>query len=188
MTNKIIGSIPYGLGTRLANPGDAESEKLIYAFAQNRETISLRMLATHIREHGSPYSVGMLYGVLTDMVFCTQELLKSGYNVDFEGLARFYITLKGEGVKVAEDFNPAAHITKVNVRADIEPEAVEFMNSKPEFEYVTTREEQAEAKRAAKAALTAEVGGNTTDPDGGDNGGNNSGSGSGGSDDSGVTE
>lgn len=185
MTNKIIGSIPYALAPRLVNPGDAESEKKIYAYAQSRETVTLRMLAQHIHEHGSPYSIGVLYGVLADMVNCTLELLKSGYRVDFEGLARFYVTLKSEGVKVAEDFS-AANITKINIRGDIESEAVDFINDNPEFEYVTTREEQAAAKKAAKAALTSEVGGDI------DSGGSGSSSGDSGSDGdnsgSGVTE
>ena len=170
MSKNRIGSIPYGLNLRPVNPGNTESEKRIYACAQSRETISLRMLAKHIREHGSTFSVGTLYGVLTDMVACTLELLKSGYSVNFEGLARFYVTLHGKGVEVAEDFNAATDILKVCIRADVEEEATSFMNTNPEFEYATTRGEQAAAKAAAKLALTSTVGSDTTS--GGDTGGN----------------
>lgn len=168
MANKVIGSIPYSLGYRLVSPGDAESAKKIFATLQQRETVSLRLLAQHIREHGSSFSVGTLYGVLSDMVECTKELLKSGYAVDFEGLARFYLTCKSKGVEKDEDFNAATDITAINVRADVDSEATAYMNNDVDFEYVMTREEQQKAKKAAKAALftgTDEGGGEGGDSD-----------------------
>ena len=77
--NKTIGSVPYSLALRPSIPGDKNSEKKIYGTIQQRETIGLRQLAGHIREHGSSFSVGTLQGVLSDMVECTKELLKQGY-------------------------------------------------------------------------------------------------------------
>lgn len=156
MALKSIGSLPYSLSLRLTTPGDKTSEKKIYGQIQQRETVGLRTLATHIREHGSSYSVGTLQGVLSDMVDCTRELLKQGYSVNFEGLMRLYVTANSQGVSKAEDFNPYAHFTRINLRVDVDDDVQDFLNNNPDYEYSMTREEQAAAKKAAKAALVVE--------------------------------
>ena len=167
MATKAIGSMPYSLALRPTVPGDKNcTEKKIYGSIQQRETINLRTLALHIHEHGSSFSVGTLQGVLSDMVECTRELLKQGYSVDFEGLMRLYTTANSQGVENVEDFNPSVHFTRINLRGDVDDEVQAFLNSEPVFEYVMTREEQAKAKKAAKAALVVEGNGagNGTDP------------------------
>ena len=174
MANNVIGSIPYSLALRPVNPGNTESEKKIFATLQTRETVTLKMLAQHIREHGSSFSVGTLYGVLADMVECTKEMLKSGYRVSLDGLASFYLTCKSEAADNIDEFSTAG--MELNIRTEVDPEAKSFVNANPEFEYVMTREEQAAAKKAAKANLPqapADGGGST--------GGNTGGSGTGGS-------
>ena len=183
--------MPYSLALRPSIPGDKTSEKKIYGQIQQRDTIGLRTLATHIHEHGSSFSVGTLQGVLSDMVECTRELLKQGYSVDFEGLMRLYITANSQGVDKVEDFNPAVHFTHINLRGDVDDEGQNFLNNEPDYEYVMTREEQAAAKKAAKAALVVEGsdnGGYTTPSGGGNTGGNtggNEGGGTGGGDNGG---
>ena len=167
--SKTIGSVPYSLALRPCNPTDKHSEKKIYGSIQQRETIGLRQLATHIREHGSSFSVGTLQGVLADMVECTRELLKQGYSVNYEGLMRLYITASSEGVDSVEDFVPSIHLKRINLRGDVDDEVKTYLNSEVDYEYVMTREEQAKAKKAAKEALVQE-GGDDGD-DGGDNGG-----------------
>ena len=164
MGNKTIGSTPYSLALHPSIPGDKHSEKKVYGSIQQRETIGLKTLAQHIREHGSSFSVGTLQGVLSDMIECTRELLKQGYSVDFEGLMRLYVTGKSQGVDSAEDFNPAVHFTRINLRGDVADEVQTYLNSEVEFEYVMTREEQRLAKKAAKEALVVPGG----DGDGGD--------------------
>jgi hypothetical protein len=91
--------------------------------------------------------------------------LKQGYSVNFEGLMRLFVTANSQGVDSAEEFMPNAHFTHINLRGDVDTEVENFLNDHPEFEYVMTRDEQAKAKRAAKAALVIETEG------GGDNGG-----------------
>lgn len=168
--NKTIGKIPYSLALRPSIPGDKHSEKKIYGTIQHRETIGLKTLAQHIRDHGSSFSVGTLQGVLSDMVECTRELLKQGYSVDFEGLMRLYVTAKGQPVDDVEDFNPAVHFTRINLRGDVADEVQTYLNSELDFEYVMTREEQAKAKKAAKEALVVEGGDSGDGGDDGDDG------------------
>ena len=182
MANNVIGSIPYSLGLRLVNPGDAESAKKIAATLQQRETISLQMLAQHMSDHGTPFSKGVIAGVLIDMVNCTVELLKAGYGVNIDGLAKFSLHAKSKMVEYQEDFNPATDI-KLKIRSTVDSAAESEVNTDPDYEYVPNREQQAAAKKAARAALPNDPG------TGDDNGGGTSG-GEGGSDDdgNGVTE
>ena len=42
------------------------------------ETVSLEDLAEHMAQHNSPYSEGVIKGVLTDMVNCIRELVLEG--------------------------------------------------------------------------------------------------------------
>ena len=171
MGTKTIGSMPYSLALRPTIPGDKNcTEKKIYGSIQQRETIGLRTLAQHIHEHGSSFSVGTLQGVLSDIVECTRELLKQGYSVDFEGLMRLYATANSQGVDNVEDFNPAVHFTRINLRGDVDDEVQSFLNTEPSFEYVMTREEQAKAKKAAKAALVVEGGDDNLTPNPSPNG------------------
>lgn len=168
MGNKVIGSLPYSLGKRKSNPSEKNSEMKIFGLLQQRETIGLKTLAKHIREHGSSFSVGTLQGVLSDMVDCTQELLKQGYSVNFEGLMRLYVTANSQGVDSAEEFLPNAHFTHLNLRGDVDSAIDNFLNDNPEFEYVMTRDEQAKAKRDAKAALVLDGSGSGGSVTGGD--------------------
>ena len=156
-----IGRVPYSLALRPSIPGDKTSEKKIYGLIQQRETIDLKKLANHLHEHGSSFSVGTLQGVLSDMVDCTCELLKQGYSVNFEGLMRLYITANSKGVDNVEDFDPSVHFTHINMRCEMDADVDNYLNNSPEFEYVMTREEQAAAKKAAKAALVVGGSGNT---------------------------
>jgi len=173
MANNTIGSIPYSLSLRSSNPLDETAKKKVYATAQSRETVTLKMLAAHIREHGSSFSVGTLYGVLADMVSCTIELLKSGYSVNFDGLTKFYVTLSSRGADSASDYT-TSNIKKVNLMSAVDEAATSELNTDTEFEYVGTRAEQAAAKAAAKTGIDTELGVITTDDSGSDDSGSGS--------------
>lgn len=175
--NKVIGSIPYSVGLRPVNPGDAESEKKAYAYVQTREVVDNLMLAQHIKEHGSPFSVGTLRGVIDDVCECVSEMLLMGNRVQLEGLGTIYVTLASEGADDAESFT-AAMITRVRPRMAFD-EGFRTLLQTADFEYVTSRKSQAEAKKAEKLALN-EVLGVVSD------GGSDTGSGDG--DTPGVTE
>ena len=169
MSNKVIGKIPYSLALRPSNPTDKHSEKKVYATAQIDESVDLKTLAKHMRQHGSSYSVGTLQGVLTDMVECTLELLKQGKSVNYDGLMRLHVTISSDPVDKAEDFNPQSHIRRVNLRGDVDETAKSFLNSDVDFEYVLTREAQAKAKKETKESLIGD--GAEGDDNGDDNGG-----------------
>ena len=47
-----------------------------FARAVSDETFDLAKLAEHMSKHNSPYSGGVIKGVLSDMVDCIKELLR----------------------------------------------------------------------------------------------------------------
>ena len=178
MANRIIGAIPYSLGLRLKNPSEKDSVKEIVAFRQERETIDLDLLAKHIKEHGSSFSKGTIYGVLQDAVECIVECLQGGYGVLLNGLGKFGVSLRCTGAEMEDGFT-AANITGVRVTFQPDGEMVHQLNTNAEFEYVGSRAAQMQAKKDEKARVAAgETTGSIT-PSSGGNSGSESGSGSG---------
>ena len=55
-----------------------------FARAVSDETFDLAKLAEHMSKHNSPYSGGVIKGVLSDMVDCIKELLLDGKRVKID--------------------------------------------------------------------------------------------------------
>ena len=167
-------AINYSLSARVANPSEQEIEKKIYATAQYNEVINLNDLAAHIASHGSPFSKGVILGILIDTVGCIRENLLLGNKVQLGDMGAFYITLSSEGIAKAEDFT-ASLIKGVNVRWSPSSEFKDLLNE-ASFRQVATRELQAigrkEMKNQANENVNAEENGNEN---GDDNGNDNPG-------------
>ena len=149
--------INYSLGLRKSNPSEKNSEMKVYANAQSTEVIDILKLAKHIQVHGSPYTRDIIVGVLTKAVDCIREQLLEGKKVNLGEMGSFYCTISSEGVDSADEFNPSAHIKGVNVRWDRGSEFSDLL-AEAEFNYVTTREQQAKARKEEKAAINTELG------------------------------
>jgi len=167
-----IGKIPYSLGARLSKPNDKNSEKKVYAYAQRDETIGTAALAEHMAGHYSVYSPGTINGVLTDMSRCIKELLLEGNRISLDGLLTLFTTLRSSGADSAENFTDAM-ITHVNIRAAIDQQLVDEVNSKARFEQVAGREQQAQGLKQDKQDIDTFIGGGSGS--GSNSGGNNGG-------------
>jgi hypothetical protein len=66
-------------------------------------------------EHNSPYSRGVISGVLTDMLDCVKELVLDGKAVRLGDLGLFSVGLKSTGALTVEDFKAGTHIKGVNL-------------------------------------------------------------------------
>ena len=89
-------------------------------FAKNvvEETFNLDELAEHMSNHNSPYSKGVIKGLLTDMVSCIKELLLEGKNVKIDDLAIFSLGIKNKVAALSEeDFSIAKNVEGVKLRA-----------------------------------------------------------------------
>ena len=90
-------------------------------FAKNvvEETVDLDTLSEHMSSHNSPYSKGVIKGLLTDMVDCIKELLLEGKNVKIDDLAIFSIGIKNQkgGADNEEEFSVTKNVQGVKLRS-----------------------------------------------------------------------
>jgi predicted histone-like DNA-binding protein len=90
-----------------------------FAYPVIEETINLDGLAEHMSNHNTPYSEGVIKGLLTDMISCIKELLLEGKNVKIDDLAIFSLGIKNSkgGSATEEDFSVTKNINGVKLRA-----------------------------------------------------------------------
>ena len=111
------GILKYKKVTRI-NPNDKEAAPMWYAKAVQDRTIAFEALVTHMSEHNSPYSRGVIHGVLTDMLDCVKELLLVGKSVRLADLGLFSVGIRSKGALTREKWAVASHLKGVtlNVR------------------------------------------------------------------------
>ena len=111
------GILKYKMVTRI-NPQNKSEQPKWYAKAVQDRTIDFEGLVTHMSEHNSPYSRGVIHGVLTDMLDCVKELVLDGKSVRLGDLGLFSVGLKTKGAKTRDKWTVATHVQGVtlNVR------------------------------------------------------------------------
>ena len=111
------GILKYKMVTRI-NPQNKSEQPKWYAKAVQDRTIEFEDLVTHMSEHNSPYSRGVIHGVLTDMLDCVKELVLDGKSVRLGDLGLFSVGLKTTGAKSRDRWTVATHVQGVtlNVR------------------------------------------------------------------------
>ena len=91
---------------------------LWYARPVIDETYDTALLAKHMSKHNTPYSSGVIKGVLTDMIACIKELILDGKNVKLDDLAIFSVGIVSNGgAASAEAFTTADNIKGLKLRA-----------------------------------------------------------------------
>ena len=111
------GILKYKKVTRI-NPNDKEAAPMWYAKAVQDRPIDFEALVSHMSEHNSPYSRGVIHGVLTDMLDCVKELLLDGKSVRLGDLGVFSVGIRSKGALTREKWAVASHLKGVtlNVR------------------------------------------------------------------------
>ena len=111
------GILKYKLITR-KNAQDLNEEPKWYAKAVQDRTMEFEDLVIHMSEHNSPYSRGVIRGVLTDMLDCVKELVLDGKSVRLGDLGLFSVGIRSKGAIEREAWKVASHIKGVtlNVR------------------------------------------------------------------------
>ena len=111
------GILKYKMVTRI-NPQNKSEQPKWYAKAVQDRTIDFEGLVTHMSEHNSPYSRGVIHGVLTDMLDCVKELVLDGKSVRLGDLGLFSVGLKTKGTLTRDEWSVASHVQGVtlNVR------------------------------------------------------------------------
>ena len=97
---------------------DSPLKGLWYARPVIEETFDIEKLAKHMSNHNTPYSSGVIKGVLADMVSCTKELILDGKNVKLDDLAIFSVGIVSKkGAQSAADFSLANNVKGLKLRA-----------------------------------------------------------------------
>ena len=111
------GILKYKMVTR-RHPLNQNEQPLWYAKSVQDRTIDFEDLVTHMSEHNSPYSRGVIHGVLTDMLDCVKELVLDGKSVRLGDLGLFSVGLKTTGAKSRDRWSVSTHVQGVtlNVR------------------------------------------------------------------------
>ena len=89
----------------------------IYARVDGKETLDLSKLAEHMHAHNTPYSMGIIKGVLTDMVACIRELCLDGNKVKIDDLAIFSCQVKSTGANSYLKFDISTNIEAIRLGA-----------------------------------------------------------------------
>ena len=111
------GILNYKMVARIT-PQDKEAAPMWYGKAVQDRTIDFEGLVSHMSEHNSPYSRGVIHGVLTDMLDCVKELVLDGKSVRLGDLGLFSVGIKSKGALTLEKWTVASHLKGVtlNVR------------------------------------------------------------------------
>ena len=81
------------------------------------KTVELEDLAEHMAEHHSPYSEGVIMGVLTDMVKCIRELVLEGKSVKIPNLCIFSAGITTTGAESYDEFSVASNVKSAYLKA-----------------------------------------------------------------------
>ena len=89
-----------------------------YPQIANTENMSMEQLVYHMNTtHHSPYSAGLIRGVLRDMSQCIRELVMAGNSVTLDGLCNFALYIKSAGGSDTADNVSTTNIRSVRMRA-----------------------------------------------------------------------
>lgn len=88
-----------------------------YARSVINETKDIEQLAEHMSFHNTPFSKGVIKGIITDMVECIRELTLGGTAVKLDNLAIFSVGITSQGTESGAGFSPAKHIKAYRLRA-----------------------------------------------------------------------
>ena len=129
--------------------------------------------------HHSPYSKGVIKGLLTDMIGCIKELLLEGKNVKIDDLAIFSLGIKNKEMAVKEDdFTVSKNIGGVKLKARA---TGDLMSKSLNLEATLKKATFVNGKLTTEPSTTpsggGSAGGNTGGNTGGSTGGNDSGDG-----------
>ncbi len=102
MSNSATGTLKYKI-YKSSETGVCQGK--YYARAVQDRTLDFNEFVTHIADHNSPYSRGVINGVLTDMLSCLQELILDGKSVRLGDLGLFYVGITSTGVENVDDFS-----------------------------------------------------------------------------------
>ena len=99
------------------NRENSVTKGFYYARAENDAPMSINELAEHMSDHNTPYSKGVIKGILTDMVHCIRELALQGHPVKLDDLAIIKCAVQSKGVVSPKDASLATMVKTIKLTA-----------------------------------------------------------------------
>ena len=127
MATTTKGTLKYRKVQRTPQTGENAGKQLWYATAVTDREMSFDEFVAHIASHNSPYSRGVVNGVLMDTLDCLQELILDGKSVRFADLGLFSLgmssraetTKKAVSAQSIEDVHLIVRNTKTWSNAEL---------------------------------------------------------------------
>ena len=113
--------INYSIAIMSKKPGTKKAQfeqvgTAAYGTAQMSDKLDLDQFSEHISSHNSPFSKGVVKGILTDAVACLREMMLEGKHVSLGDLGTFGVELQTTGAATTDEFTATSNIKAVNVR------------------------------------------------------------------------
>ena len=108
-----IGTLKYKLYQD--NRKNSTNKGKWYARAVQDRTVDFEAFVTHMAEHNSPYSRGIIHGVLIDMLSCLQELVLDGKSVRLGELGLFSLGIASTAANSAKEWTADSNIKGVHL-------------------------------------------------------------------------
>ena len=86
-----------------------------YGSAQANAKLTYDQFVQHMADHNSPYSRGVIHGVLIDMLACLQELILDGKSVRLGELGLFSLGLRTKPSPSAKEFSAGQNVKSVHL-------------------------------------------------------------------------
>lgn len=109
-----MGTLKYRL-VQNQNEHQPEAYKKWYIRAVQDRTLSFDDFVQHMADHNSPYSRGVIHGVLIDMLSCLQELILDGKSVRLGELGLISLGISSKGVASVKDASVSEQVKGVHL-------------------------------------------------------------------------
>ena len=110
-----MGTLKYRL-VQNQNEHQPEAYKKWYIRAVQDRTLSFDDFVQHMADHNSPYSRGVIHGVLIDMLACLQELILDGKSVRLGELGLISLGISSKGVASVSEQVKGVHLLVRNTK------------------------------------------------------------------------
>jgi predicted histone-like DNA-binding protein len=109
-----MGTLKYRL-VQNQNEHQPEAYKKWYIRAVQDRTLTFDDFVQHMADHNSPYSRGVIHGVLIDMLACLQELILDGKSVRLGELGLISLGISSKGVASVKDASVSEQVKGVHL-------------------------------------------------------------------------
>lgn len=98
---------------QISNPKQLGYPKWYSSVSYEKKVMDIDALAEHMSDHNTPYSKGVIKGILTDFVNCVREQALLGRKIRIDGLAIFKLGVSTTGADTFHDAKQRSMIKRV---------------------------------------------------------------------------